>query len=247
MSEDVVNNPKHYNKQGIEVIEVIEAYTPDSPHLANVLKYVCRCEYKGKKLQDLKKASWYLDRAIVLLEAEEAEERGLTRDEVAEQFEGWVGIDRGVSDWTLDDIEPPTPEDVVDTLREAAEELLEEPHGYTDREVEVFWDGYEAKEQEIAEANAAEECLLGGKWRTGTQVITSPDRIAGDNEAAKRMKDEYYNFDRYEIVGYCANCDAEISATQPYLKSFDFDAGLKFCKQQCIDSLKAWQKDWKGE
>jgi hypothetical protein len=38
MSEDVVNNPKHYNKQGIEVIEVIEAYTPNSPHLANVLK-----------------------------------------------------------------------------------------------------------------------------------------------------------------------------------------------------------------
>ena len=178
MSEDVVNNPKHYNKQGIEVIEVIEAYTPNSPHLANVLKYVCRCEYKGKKLQDLKKASWYLNRAIVLLEEEE---RGLTRDEVAEQFEANAALE--------------------------------------DRDV---------------------------RWSSDTHVITSPDRIAGDNEAAKRIKDQYYGFDRYEIVGYCANCDAEISATQPYLKSFFFDEDLKFCKQQCIERLKTWQKDWKA-
>lgn len=231
MSEDVVNNPAHYNQNGIEVIDVIETYAKGDFRLANVIKYVCRCEYKGRKLQDLQKAAWYLDRVIEELQHEE-----------------WKGIDRGVSDWTLDDIEPPTPEAVVDTLREAAEELLEEPHGYTDREVEVFWDGYEAKEQEIAEANAIRiGSPVSVRWSSDTHVITSPDRIAGDNEAAKRMKDEYYNFDRYAIVGYCASCDAEIGATQPYVKSNYFDADLKFCKQQCVDSLRAWQKDWKAE
>jgi hypothetical protein len=222
MSEDVVNNPKHYNKQGIEVIEVIEAYTPDSPHLANVLKYVCRCEYKGKKLQDLKKASWYLDRAIVLLEAEE----DCAEWEADPANEDWTGIDRGVSDWTLDDIEPRT------------------SGGYTERDVEVFFQGYDCRQQEEAEERGLTRDEVAEQFE---EVITSPDRIAGDNEAAKRIKDEYYNFDRYEIVGYCASCDAESGATQPYLKSFYFDADLKFCKQQCIDSLKAWQKDWKAE
>ena len=70
---DTVNNPEHYNRNGIEVIDVIETYTPNSPQLANVLKYVCRHSYKGKPLEDLRKAAWYLDRAITILEGEEDE------------------------------------------------------------------------------------------------------------------------------------------------------------------------------
>lgn len=31
-------------------------------HLGNVIKYVLRSKYKGKELEDLKKARWYLDR-----------------------------------------------------------------------------------------------------------------------------------------------------------------------------------------
>lgn len=68
---DPVNKPSHYNQAGIEVIEVIETYTPNSPHLANVLKYVCRHSYKGKPLEDLKKAQWYLNRAINIMEHEQ--------------------------------------------------------------------------------------------------------------------------------------------------------------------------------
>jgi hypothetical protein len=30
----------------------------------NVFKYLWRCGAKGKKLEDMKKARWYLDRAI---------------------------------------------------------------------------------------------------------------------------------------------------------------------------------------
>ena len=33
-------------------------------HLGNVVKYITRADHKGKRLEDLKKARWYLDREI---------------------------------------------------------------------------------------------------------------------------------------------------------------------------------------
>jgi hypothetical protein len=79
---DEINSPKHYSFADVpfEVIDVIEAYTPHDFRLANVLKYVCRCEYKGHKLKDLKKAQWYLNRVIEKLEAAET----VTDDEAEE-------------------------------------------------------------------------------------------------------------------------------------------------------------------
>jgi len=60
---DLVNHPAHYNKAGLEVIDVIEAY--ELPYrLGNVVKYVLRCAYKGHRDQDLRKALWYLQREI---------------------------------------------------------------------------------------------------------------------------------------------------------------------------------------
>jgi hypothetical protein len=64
---DMVNSPVHYRVGGIEVIDFIEAKRL-SYHLGNVVKYVCRSEYKGEQLQDLKKARWYLEREIQNLE-----------------------------------------------------------------------------------------------------------------------------------------------------------------------------------
>lgn len=62
--QDMVNSPPHYNKAGIEVIDVIEAYAPTNYHLGNVIKYVCRSGHKGSELEDWCKAKWYLDRLI---------------------------------------------------------------------------------------------------------------------------------------------------------------------------------------
>ena len=41
---DVVNNPKHYQKNGMEVIDIIEAFTPDSYSycMGNAIKYLMR-------------------------------------------------------------------------------------------------------------------------------------------------------------------------------------------------------------
>ena len=60
--EDPVNAPKHYNV-GLEPIEAIESWKLGY-NLGNVIKYVARADHKGKRIEDLKKARWYLDREI---------------------------------------------------------------------------------------------------------------------------------------------------------------------------------------
>lgn len=60
---DAVNHPAHYKVGGIETIDFIEAKNLGY-HLGNVVKYVTRADHKGNKLEDLKKAQWYLNRAV---------------------------------------------------------------------------------------------------------------------------------------------------------------------------------------
>jgi hypothetical protein len=60
---DMVNSPPHYTKGGIETIDFIEAKELGY-HLGNVVKYITRSDHKGSTLEDLKKAQWYLNRAI---------------------------------------------------------------------------------------------------------------------------------------------------------------------------------------
>ena len=60
---NLVNHPKHYNNNGIETIDVIEAYNLNF-NLCNVIKYILRSDLKGNKIQDLEKALWYLKREI---------------------------------------------------------------------------------------------------------------------------------------------------------------------------------------
>ena len=63
IKHDAVNHPSHYTRGKIEVIDFIE--DQQFPyHLGNVIKYIARAGYKGDKLEDLKKARWYLDRYI---------------------------------------------------------------------------------------------------------------------------------------------------------------------------------------
>ena len=70
---DMVNHPKHYKaKNGMEVIDVIEAFTAnlkgyEATHTGNVIRYICRWKEKNG-LEDLKKAQWYLNRLIKNIE-----------------------------------------------------------------------------------------------------------------------------------------------------------------------------------
>lgn len=71
---DSVNHPLHY--QGtFEAIDVIEDVLncgqwqgPQAFLLGNTLKYLYRAGRKGDRLEDLKKAEWYLTRLIQHIE-----------------------------------------------------------------------------------------------------------------------------------------------------------------------------------
>ena len=73
--QDNVNHPSHYaSESGLEAIEVIEAFFHGNAFLANTFKYIARAGKKGgeaKRLEDLKKARWYLEREIKREEAHE--------------------------------------------------------------------------------------------------------------------------------------------------------------------------------
>lgn len=69
ISADMVNHPPHYTFGKFEVIDVLEDWFKFQPLLWQAAKYMARAEHKGNKLQDLKKAKFYLDRAVKELES----------------------------------------------------------------------------------------------------------------------------------------------------------------------------------
>jgi hypothetical protein len=64
---DPVNSPEHYKVGGIETIDFIEAKGLGY-NLGNVVKYISRADHKDDKLENLKKAQWYLNREVGKLE-----------------------------------------------------------------------------------------------------------------------------------------------------------------------------------
>lgn len=73
--DKMVSHPAHYQSEsGLEVIDVIEAFTADLKGIeavdtGNAIKYLCRWKKKNG-VQDLKKAMWYLTNLINHLEKE---------------------------------------------------------------------------------------------------------------------------------------------------------------------------------
>lgn len=61
---DPVNHPSHYTDGVYEVISFIEAWGLGY-HMGNAVKYISRAGKKNpsKRVEDLQKAAWYLDRA----------------------------------------------------------------------------------------------------------------------------------------------------------------------------------------
>ena len=68
-NDPMVSHPSHYqSKSGLEVIDVIEAFTDglegiEACDTGNIIKYMCRWKQKNG-IQDLKKARWYLEHLI---------------------------------------------------------------------------------------------------------------------------------------------------------------------------------------
>ena len=72
---DMVNHPSHYqSKKGIEVIDVMEAFTEDlqgaeAVNTAQAIKYILRWKKKNG-IEDVEKAIWYLNRLLDTLKKE---------------------------------------------------------------------------------------------------------------------------------------------------------------------------------
>jgi len=72
--EDVVNNPDHYNTGSIECIDAIQESMSSVAFKGylkgNCMKYLWRYDYKGKQVQDLQKAGWYLNKLTKMVTEE---------------------------------------------------------------------------------------------------------------------------------------------------------------------------------
>ena len=62
-----IDHPKHYNSHpsGVECVDVVEHF---NFNIGNAVKYLWRSDHKGARLDDLKKAAWYIAREIHRLE-----------------------------------------------------------------------------------------------------------------------------------------------------------------------------------
>jgi hypothetical protein len=65
---DPVNFPSHYIAGAVECIDAIEAAMTPMQFISycrgQAIKYVWRSPLKGSEIEDLRKAHWYLQRAI---------------------------------------------------------------------------------------------------------------------------------------------------------------------------------------
>lgn len=104
-TDKMVSHPDHYqSKTGLEVIEVIEAFTSDLTGIeavdtANVIKYICRWKKKNG-LQDLNKAMWYLQNLINHVEEEDdsaTDEEDDLEEKIKESFVQWMNIEIAVN------------------------------------------------------------------------------------------------------------------------------------------------------
>lgn len=73
-AEDMVTAPSHYNTGNIECIDAIEESMSSIAFKGylkgNCMKYLWRYGYKGKPVEDLKKATWYLNKLTKMVAEE---------------------------------------------------------------------------------------------------------------------------------------------------------------------------------
>lgn len=66
--KEAVNHPDHYNFGKYETIDIIRDQLTEEEFtgfcLGNAIKYISRCQHKGKMVEDIRKAIWYLEAII---------------------------------------------------------------------------------------------------------------------------------------------------------------------------------------
>lgn len=107
---DNVNNPKHYTSHpsGIECLTIVRHM---GFNLGNAVKYIWRASLKGKEIEDLEKAVFYLKDEILQLKrsgAQPKEEITMQEWLVADRKRRACEIDAAISEVTEDTIAAPS-------------------------------------------------------------------------------------------------------------------------------------------
>lgn len=88
MSNDMVNHPAHYETNGIECIDAMVASQGAEAVrnycICNAFKYIWRHRHKGKDVEDIQKAIWYLNRYLNLCEQKDEPETDKQKDKPAD-------------------------------------------------------------------------------------------------------------------------------------------------------------------
>ena len=156
MTHDPINNPSHYAEgRQFEPIDVIEDWKLNY-RMGNVLKYVSRAGRKQDAIEDLKKAVWYLQREIEVLEGARPESQYVPNyDEVYEYFVNNVPYDATDSVDLWDPALGPTePVGDYELALQEIDRYLDAPLGSPERErledATDFAAYYEAKHHPIS-------------------------------------------------------------------------------------------------
>lgn len=130
---EAVNHPSHYTYGSIETIDMIES-CGWLPHFCagNALKYLTRHEHKGKKIEDLEKADWYISKLI------EYYKKPDKKEEISEELgPGW----KAVSDETIKESgdEDETPEQsCFKKLKEFLNVTFNDYYNYTSNYIKKY-------------------------------------------------------------------------------------------------------------
>lgn len=106
---DPVNHPTHYEQGPFECIELTQYF---DFCIGNAIKYVWRHQFKGKPVEDLKKAQWYIQREIQRTGSDRTLAptwrkqwwmlNQLERLDWAQAKRFWFALHEGNLQWTLD-------------------------------------------------------------------------------------------------------------------------------------------------
>ena len=86
--KEMVNHPGHYNKGGIEVLDIIDAFNLDFA-LGNAIKYILRADFKGNKAQDLQKAGFYINHSLKALETKNMTAEDNSQASLGDEHDRW--------------------------------------------------------------------------------------------------------------------------------------------------------------
>ena len=78
--KELVDHPSHYNRNGIEVDDVILAFGSGNWYTDNAIKYLLRHPWKDNPRQDLEKCKQRIQRALDLMDDMEVIEKELGGD-----------------------------------------------------------------------------------------------------------------------------------------------------------------------